>query len=140
MEKSRIAGILSIVSGGMGIIGSLIWVVGIIIMSFTIRTAGGFGAPYYPPQQEMAIRMFSIMMIIYAVFAICLFLVSVLAIVGGIYTMKRKYWGLSLAGSIASIIAFFPCGIASLIFVIMGKEEFQSIETEAVSQDSPSAS
>ena len=126
MEKSRIAGILSIVSGGLGIFGSIIWVIMILVMYFTINTSIT-GMPSYPNTPPAADRMFDIVIMIYAVFSIGLFLVSLLAVIGGIFTLKRKYWGLALTGSIAAILAFMPCGIASLIFVITGKEEFRSV-------------
>jgi len=71
----------------------------------------------------------------YSIFAFVMIIAGVLAIVGGVFAMKKKKWGVALAGSIGSIIAFMPCGIASIIFVIMGKEEFQVADSSITSQD-----
>ena len=51
---------------------------------------------------------------------------GIIAIVGGIYALRRKIWGLALAGSICALIG--PAGILgilAIIFVIMGKGEFE---------------
>jgi ascorbate-specific PTS system EIIC-type component UlaA len=52
-------------------------------------------------------------------------LISVLALVGGIFGVQRKHWGWALAGSIAAIIAFLPLGIASTVFTAQSKGEFE---------------
>jgi hypothetical protein len=64
-------------------------------------------------------------MIIFWVIAVPKILISILAIIGGVYALKKKLWGLALAGSIAALLSSFILGIASIIFTIMGKEQFQ---------------
>jgi hypothetical protein len=51
---------------------------------------------------------------------------SVLAIVGGIYALRRKKWGLALAGSIAALVTpwFWFLGIAAIIFTTLSKDDF----------------
>jgi hypothetical protein len=41
-----------------------------------------------------------------------------------VFAIKRKYWGVALAGAIASIFTFFPCGIAAVVIISMAKPEF----------------
>jgi hypothetical protein len=56
-----------------------------------------------------------------------LFVLGAIAIAGGIFALLRKIWGLALAGSICAI--FSPggiMGILALIFVSISKEEFKS--------------
>ncbi len=53
-------------------------------------------------------------------------LVSALAIVGGIFSIRRRRWGLALAGAIAATSVFFYCGVPAIIFVSMGRSEFLS--------------
>jgi hypothetical protein len=73
---------------------------------------------------------------------------GIIAIVGGIYALRRRRWGLALAGSICSLIGceifrlvplFFSwvlsshpylfdatiLGILAIIFVLLGKHEFK---------------
>ena len=61
--------------------------------------------------------------------------VGVVAIVGGIYALKRRKWGLALAGSICALLTATVLGIPSLIFVVLGKDEFEANHTMAVSKD-----
>ena len=54
-----------------------------------------------------------------------LIIVGTLAIVGGICALRRKNWGLALAGSICALLAGLILGILAIIFVSMGKGEFE---------------
>jgi len=47
---------------------------------------------------------------------------GVVAVAGGLCALKRKVWGLALAGSICSV----PCwlGIPAIIFIALSKQEF----------------
>lgn len=46
------------------------------------------------------------------------------AIVGGIFALKRKLWGLALAGAICATLGSGTLGVLSIIFVSMGRREF----------------
>jgi hypothetical protein len=46
------------------------------------------------------------------------------AIVGGIFALKRKLWGLALAGAICAIPGSGTLGVLSIIFVSLGRREF----------------
>ncbi len=55
-----------------------------------------------------------------------LIILGIISIIGGIFAIQRRLWGLALAGAIC---ALFPppvvvFGILSIIFVAMGKKEF----------------
>ena len=134
MNKSKIAGILSIVSGGLGIGTALIYVIMVVFSSLVMRMPGFMPDTPGPGDYTGGI-MFTMMIIVYSIFAAVFIIAGVLAIIGGVFALKREKWGLALTGSIASIIAFMACGIASIIFIIMGKEEFQSADSSITSQD-----
>ena len=93
------AGILIIVAGAIGlIIGIVIAALGEIIgpmIGFGFGAAGG------------------------AVIAF-----GIIAIVGGIYTLKRRIWGLALAGSIFALVCVWFLGIPAIIFVAQARKEF----------------
>ena len=60
---------------------------------------------------------------------IILAVLGLISIIGGIFAIARKLWGLALVGSIATIIptpAILPVvmGFFSLLFVSLGKNEF----------------
>ena len=51
---------------------------------------------------------------------------GIIAIVGGVFAIRRRIWGLALAGAIC---ALFPphvsvLGILAIIFVVLSKDEF----------------
>jgi len=59
--------------------------------------------------------------------------IEIVAIVGGIFALKRKRWRLALAGSICAIFSFsfipvllnVPLAIAAIVLVVLGKGEFE---------------
>jgi hypothetical protein len=117
-ERSLIGGILSIVSGGFGVLTG----VGIALFSILLLNTI-FSAPSFrgnaPPDEFLLI-----MKLVYGGMGVFYALVGALSIVGGIMAVKRKNWGLALAGAIAASVAFYPVGIAAVIFVSMSQPEF----------------
>jgi hypothetical protein len=101
------AGILDIIAGVIGVI------FGIVVV--TLGTfAGGLVAVIGLP---------AIGWIVAGVAAIPL-TVGTVAIIGGIYALKRRTWGLALAGSICSLIVWF-LGIPAIVFTALGKSHFE---------------
>ena len=107
--KPTTAGILSIIGGIIGCIYGIgvavaMGVVGGMLSMFGLGGLGGIGIAM----------------------GVVLLILGVIAIVGGTYAMKRKSWGLALAGSICAL--FNPVGILgilAIIFVAIGKGEFR---------------
>ena len=102
--KPPTAGILSIIAGVFGLIGAI--VVGLI--------GGTIGGLELIPGVGMLLAAIEIPLII----------IAIIAIVGGIYALKRRIWGLALAGTICSLLCIWLLGIPAIIFVILGKSEF----------------
>jgi len=102
------AGILNIVAGVIGLI------VGIVLAAIhgamsSMAWMFGFGAMGTAP------------FIAGATIAI---IFGIVAILGGVYSLRRKIWGLALAGSILAFFLVFFLGIPSIIFVAQAKKEF----------------
>ena len=58
-------------------------------------------------------------------FTLILLVPSILAIIGGILALKRRYWPLSLIGAIAAIFSFAGLlGIVATVLVAISKKEF----------------
>ena len=51
--------------------------------------------------------------------------IGVLAIVGGIFALKNKVWGLALAGSIGAVLTGRLLGVLALIFIVLGRKDFE---------------
>ncbi len=97
--KPITAGILTIVAGVNHIIGGIV---------FT-ALGGMFGAMWGIP--------------LIGAIGIPLIIIGAISIIGGIFAIRRKLWGLALAGAIVSL-SDFVLGILAIIFVSMGKNEF----------------
>ena len=103
MEKTwwpTTAGILTIIGGIFGIaIGAYVATTGEIAGAFAgIRMLSAIGAP--------------------------LIGIGIVALIGGIYTLRRKAWGFALTGAILALFPIVPMGILAIIFVSMGRREF----------------
>jgi len=112
--KPTTAGILAIISGIIGCISGLVIAVfgGVAGGILSVIGLGGLGG------------------IVVAV-GVTVLILGVIAIVGGVNAMKRKSWGLALAGSICAVFCLGPfaiptiLGILAIIFVAIGKGEFR---------------
>ena len=54
-----------------------------------------------------------------------LLFIGIIAVVGGISAVRRKMFGLSLAGAICALISGL-LGLMAVIFVVLGKREFKA--------------
>lgn len=104
-----VGGALSILSGVLGTIGIINYAVG-------LGAAGsGFGKGDIPPFVPSIIYGMSIPAII----------IAILAITGGISAILRKWWGLSLAGSIAASLSLIILGIPAIVLIALSRDEFK---------------
>jgi len=109
--KPTAAGILTLITGFLALLLWILVAVGLGIAGTLIDMIPGFpGASFL------------------ALMAVPGIILSIVAIVGGIYALRRSVWGLALAGAIC---AFFPLpllgwilAILAIIFVSLGKREF----------------
>ena len=51
--------------------------------------------------------------------------VGTVTIIGGIFALRRRVWGLALASAILAIFSMTPLGILATIFVSIGRKEFE---------------
>ncbi|MCK4402475.1 MAG: hypothetical protein KAV98_01720 [Dehalococcoidia bacterium] len=103
--KPTTAGILSIIAGAMQTIGGIV----VAVVGGTITRL-----PAIPMMPRIV-----------GIIAIPIIILGIVAIVGGIYALKRKVWGLALAGCICSLFGPWFLGVPAIIFVAMGKGEFE---------------
>ncbi len=106
-----IAGIMAIIAGAFKLIG-LLAVAG-AFMFIPVSTMYGGG-------MERAGALLVLLVII-----IPLAVLGILSIVGGIYAIGRRRFGMALTGAIAALLPFSMLGIASVILVVLSKNEFE---------------
>ena len=111
--KPTVAGILDIVAGALSFIVLMLLVIGIVVF----MAMGGTDLPVHIPANLISV--------IVVALAIPVLLLDILAIVGGSYALRRRIWGLALAGSIAALFGSWPLGIAAIVLTVMSKNEFK---------------
>ncbi|MDD5312649.1 MAG: hypothetical protein PHO26_06415 [Dehalococcoidia bacterium] len=113
--KPIMAGILDIVSGAIGMVGGIYFV----ILSTVLQSIHEY--LNVDPAVIQTIQQF-----ISSVMAIpfILVFVGIAAIIGGVYALQRRIWVFALGGAVFSFILFFPFGLASIIVTAMSREEF----------------
>ncbi|MGA2367858.1 MAG: hypothetical protein ABSF74_04725 [Dehalococcoidia bacterium] len=131
MEKSwmpTVAGILDIVSGAFGLCMGL-------LMTFARHAASA--VPNAARQAAGAVpnaSRFGMYPPIPAGFhpwmGIALVVISILAVIGGVFALRAKNWGLALAGSICAVISGRLLGVVALILTALGKKDFNLPETK----------
>jgi hypothetical protein len=109
-RKPRIAGIWLIVTGSLAVVFMLL--ASFVIWTFSEGLASGFGEPQNIP--------LSIIWVVGLIGAIP----GIIAIAAGFFSIKRRRWGFSLAGSICVTVYFNFLGIPALILLILSKPEF----------------
>jgi hypothetical protein len=115
--KPTVAGILNIISGIGGIIGCFF----LLIVGLFMMNSVSWGDITEPEIETMTLGLSAT---VFVVLAVCTALLGILTLVGGIFALKRKLWGLALAGSVASAITGSIMGILAIIFLAMSRDEF----------------
>ena len=113
--KPVVAGILNIIAGVFSLLGFL----GVIIAIFAVGS--GLTTWNYLGHNPFSVGFVQTILIIIAIFSI---IVGILPLIGGIYAIQRRRWGLVLAGSIAAVFGSTPLGIAATVFTALAKDEF----------------
>jgi hypothetical protein len=113
---SQIGGILSIISGAFGVIGAF------VLFFFTTIFGFIFTDPYFGVSDGTEVLPY--LAAFYGGLGVIILIFSIMAIIGGAYSIKKRLWGLALAGAICAIITGGPIGIAAIILVSIGKNEF----------------
>jgi len=118
-NNAKTGGILSIIAGAFGVLGLFGF---ILIAAVMLLMPDNFSSFF--DQAAMPEGFFTILAVFYIILGIIHALAGAVAIVGGVFALKRKHWGWALAGAISGMITFFLCGVPAIIFIAMGKKEF----------------
>lgn len=114
--KPVVAGILDIVAGTLGGILSFMVILGILVFTLVSRS-DWLGIPMEASE---------FIPIIIGVLAIPVLAISILSIIGGVFALNRRIWGLALTGSIAALFVSTVLGIPAIVFIVLSKNEFNN--------------
>lgn len=113
--KPIMAGILDIVGGAIGMVGGL----------YVVALSSLFGVihqlAHLDPQLIQKIEQ-AIKNVIAVPFVVGF--IGIIAIIGGVYALQRRIWGLALAGAICSCVVFPFFGLPSIIITALARDEF----------------
>ena len=101
-QLSLAAGIVMIAAGGFSLVSLLF--VGIVM----VVMAGGGDIPLFV-----------------ALIPLAMVIPGVLAVVGGIFALRRRSWVMALIGSIALVVTSSVPGIAAVVLTVMARDEFE---------------
>ena len=129
--KPTTAGILTIIEGairialGCGMIVGSRWIVtlGGMDLSSWIEEGAGMYGPGAADLQAMLTQILGASSAVLLAIGIVVLVFGAIALAGGISAIKRRRWGLALAGSILSLPGILA--ILAIIFVSLGKKEFK---------------
>ena len=110
-----VAGILDIVAASF----KLLVLFGLCIALVVLHSNS-----YIDPTQfgrGMPVKVITVLWVI----AIPAAVLGILGLVGGIYALQRKNWGLALAGSIAAFLPSSILGVVAIIFTALSKKQFE---------------
>jgi len=120
-------GVLSIVAGAFEVIGGGL-MVALVSLRIPLRLWLSSFLPGVPGgwfEHSWAVVPFSQVVPTWLIVIGGLFVVlGIIAIAGGVSAMRRKSFGLSLAGAICAFIPLNLFGLLAVIFVSLGKREF----------------
>jgi hypothetical protein len=117
---TKAVGLLNIVSGVTHLLGGIF----ILIFGwlgdgvFNILWYGMVGTPLTPITQPLSQELQYIA-------AIPVIVISTIAIIAGIFAIKRRKWRIVLIGSICSTLLTWFLGLPAILFTILSKNKFQ---------------
>ncbi len=118
-------GVLSIVAGSLEVMGGVIIAVLTIGIRILVRLAI---IPMHPGDWFEHVMPFMPVIPMWLIMVgVPLFALGIVAIVGGVSALRRRSFGLSLAGAICAL-PVAPLGILAVIFVSLSNKEFEAKE------------
>ncbi|XUW99496.1 MAG: hypothetical protein TUN42_06260 [Dehalogenimonas sp.] len=122
-NKSQPAGILTIITGGVGVLGSLALLAFIPLIHTAMTDPDLQTNTNLTPAEIKAAADF--MTGVFSFLAVMGILLAIFVIIAGVYALKRRAWGLGLAGSIVGLFLFPLTAIPALVFMALAKSEFE---------------
>jgi hypothetical protein len=113
--KPITAGILDIVTGAIGMVGGLYLVV-LTSLFRVIHEAMNLDPTILTRVEQIIANIIALPFVV--VF------IGIASIIGGVYALQRRIFGLALAGAICACIIFLPFGLPAIIITAFAKDEF----------------
>jgi hypothetical protein len=129
MQKATVGGVLAIVASSLGALTGLFF----LAMPALLGSVNNVDPSGLLTDGDVN----QIFTIVYVGLGILLILLGAVGLVGGIFAVNRRKFGLALAGAIASSISFYPLGIVAVILVSMSHADFHRSAAAQVTPATP---
>ena len=111
-----VAGILTLIAGGTKLLAFFGFLIALVFVP-----AGSYSSWDNAPHMMWSANWM-------IAFMVPLLVLGILAIIGGIFMLQRRMWGMALVGGIAALIPNSLLGIAALVFIAISKDQFDHHE------------
>ena len=118
--KPTIAGILNLISGAFLLFGGII-IISMLGQSKIAMPWASYAMYSMGLEGEPSSSFVTTFIIILAAATIFL---GVVSIIGGTYSIRRRLWGVALAGAISTFFSLFVLGIPTVVLTAISKREF----------------
>lgn len=108
---ATVGGVLNIISGSLGVI----CVMGLVFASSLVG---------HIAMEEGEYPLFAVQTLLGG-FAILCVILAFLAILGGIFALRRRRFGWAITGAIAACFCFPPLGVPAVILTVMAEKELR---------------
>lgn len=118
--KPILAGILNVISGICFLFGGIIIIsmLGQLEMAMPWASYGMYSMGLEGEPSGSFVTTFILILGTAAIF------LGVLSTIGGIYSIKRRLWGMALTGSVSTFLSSFILGIPTIALTVVSKKEF----------------
>ena len=118
--KSTAAGVINVVCG------SLLLVSGLALFSlWGTSTATSFAGYVMYSMGHSGRPDISYTSTVVTIIAVACIIPGIISILGGIYSIKRRLWGMALAGSISTFVYLLLFGVPAIVLTALSKDEFE---------------
>jgi len=119
--KPTTAGILCIVSGALNLIFAPLY----LLYGNIFGSLFNGSSPYNPWMTPDTGAFLDIMIFIMTVYGAVSIATGIVSIVGGIFALRRRSWGLALAGALCALFPGVVFGVLAIIFLALSRREFE---------------
>ena len=118
--KSTAAGVINVVCG------SLLLVSGLALFSlWGTSTATSFAGYVMYSMGHSGGPDTSYTSTVVTIIAVACIIPGIISILGGIYSIRRRLWGMALAGSISTFVYLLLFGVPAIVLTALSKDEFE---------------
>lgn len=117
--KPTTAGIINIICGAWFLIGGAT-----VLATLTSPLVRVIAKYYWHSMGYSGVPDISFVNSVASVVGVACIILGIVSVLGGVYAIRRRLWGIALTGSISTLICSILLGIPAIVFTTVAKGEF----------------